>query len=241
MVRKCSTHYLKKIYEFGLELTKGEKPPDGFQYVNCYVVFDIKDENFWRKVHLVARSHMINTLDTIIYSSLVVRETVCIAFTIAVFYDLKVKAADVLNTNVTAPNHEKIKTVLGPEFGDDADKSAIIVRVLYRLMSSGSSYRAHVAQCIWELGYCFCNANFDLWMKAQYRPENRLVYYLYIFCYVDDISCIHYHSDDVLNKLNGYVLLKLRLVWSPDMCLGTKLEHMQLNNGIWTWSMRSSK
>ena len=37
-------------------------------------------------------------------------------------HDLDVKAADVLNAYVTAPNREKIWTVLGPEFGDNASE-----------------------------------------------------------------------------------------------------------------------
>ena len=49
--------------------------------------------------------------DTITYSSLVTRETVHFALTMAVLYDLEVKAADVLNAPVIAPNHEKILTV----------------------------------------------------------------------------------------------------------------------------------
>ena len=74
------------------------------------------------------------------------RETVCIALTMAVLHDLEVKAADVLNAYVMAPNHEKIWSVLGPEFGDDACKSAVIVRALYGLKSAGVSFRAYLAQ-----------------------------------------------------------------------------------------------
>ena len=70
-------------------------------------------------------------------------------------------------------------------------------------------------------------------MKAEYRPEDKLQYYLYILCYVDDIVCIHHNPDDVLNRLNGYMPLKPGLVQSPDMYLGTKLKNMQLQNSIW--------
>ena len=84
--------------------------------------------------------------DTITYSKVVTRETVYIGFTMAVLHDLEVKAADVLNAYVTAPNHEKKWTVLGPEFGDDAGKSAMIVRALWGLKSAGASFRAHLAQ-----------------------------------------------------------------------------------------------
>ena len=71
---------------------------------------------------------MTHTLDTITYSSEVTRETICISLTMVVLHDQEVKAADVLNTYVMAPNCEKIWTVLGPEFGDNAGKLAIIVR-----------------------------------------------------------------------------------------------------------------
>ena len=88
---------------------------------------------------------MTNTPDTIVYSSVVMRETVHIALTMAALHVLEVKAAEALNACVTAPNHKKIGTVLCPEFGDDAGKSAVIVREQYRLNSAGTSFRAHVA------------------------------------------------------------------------------------------------
>ena len=92
----------------------------------------------------------------------------------AALNDLEIKAANVLNAHVMAPNNEKILTVLGPEFGDDAGKSAIKDRVLYRLKSAGASFRAHLAQCMQELGHHFCDANPDLQMKAQFKPEDKL-------------------------------------------------------------------
>ena len=52
---------------------------------------------------------------------------------------------------------------------------------------------------------------------------------------------MHYHDpDDVLNKLNGYVLLKPGSIGSPNMYSGMKL-NMQLHKGIWDWSMGPSK
>ena len=48
----------------------------------------------------------------------------------ATLHDLEFKAADILNAFVMAPNKEKIWTVLGPEFEDNAGKSAFIFRML---------------------------------------------------------------------------------------------------------------
>ena len=81
-----------------------------------------------------------NGPDTITYSSVVIREKVHIALTMAALYYLEVKAADVLNTYVTTPNREKIWTVLDPEFGDDAGKSAIVAIVLHDFKSVGVVY-----------------------------------------------------------------------------------------------------
>ena len=78
-------------------------------------------------------------------------------------------------------------------------------------------------------------------MKAQYSPEDKLQYYSYMLCHMDDILCIHHDPDDAFNKLNGNVLLKPGSVRSPKMYLGTKLKCMQLCNGFWAWSMSPSK
>ena len=85
-------------------ISEGKKPPHGFQYVDCHKVFDIETVDFRRKACLVAQGHMTHTPDTITYSSLVTRETVCIAITMVVLYDLEFKAVDVLNNYVMAPN-----------------------------------------------------------------------------------------------------------------------------------------
>ena len=55
----------------------------------------------------------------------------------AALNDLEVKAADVLNNFVTAPNREKQK------FGDDVGKSAIIVRVYSRCIILSTSCTVH--------------------------------------------------------------------------------------------------
>ena len=94
---------LKIAFQIKLE---GERPTDGYWYVNFCVVFDIKMEDYGRKACLVVGGHMTNTLDVITYSSVVTRETVCIALTMVALHDLEFKASDVLNAYVIAPNKE---------------------------------------------------------------------------------------------------------------------------------------
>ena len=86
-----------------------------------------------------------------------------------------------------ASNRENMWTVLGPEFRDDAGKSALIARVIYGLKNAGAFFRTHLSQWMQESGYWSCDADPDLLMKAEYRPKHKLEYYSYILCYVEKI------------------------------------------------------
>ena len=56
----------------------------------------------------------------------------------AALNDLEVKAGDIQNAYLTAPNAEKTWTTCGPEFGADEGKKALIVRAVYGHKSSRS-------------------------------------------------------------------------------------------------------
>ena len=64
------------------------------------MVFDIKMENVIWKARFVADGHMTNAIATIMYSSIVSKETVNIALMNAVHNDLEVKSDNILNANV---------------------------------------------------------------------------------------------------------------------------------------------
>jgi hypothetical protein len=207
--------------------------PNGYQKIPCHMIFDIKMEDFRRKARLVAGGHKIEAPATITYASVVSRETVRLALTITALNDLEVKVGDVLNAYITAPVKEKVWTVLGPEFGPDAGRSAIIVRALYGLKSAGAAFRAHLASFMRQMGYSSCKADPDLWLKAVTRPDDNIRYYAYILCYVDDILCIHHDPMSVMNEINGYLPLKPSSVGDPDIYLGAKLKQTRLPNGVW--------
>ena len=86
------------------------------------MVFDIKMEDFRQKARLVAGGHITETPATIMYASVVSRETVRIALMIAPLNNLEVKLGDILNAYVHATVTEKVWTTLGPELGKDARK-----------------------------------------------------------------------------------------------------------------------
>ena len=73
------------------------------QFVKCHMIFDIKMENFRRKVRLVAGGHMTTAPAAVTYASVVSREIVRIALTLIALNDLEVKCGDVLNSYITSP------------------------------------------------------------------------------------------------------------------------------------------
>jgi hypothetical protein len=72
--------------------------------------------------------------------------------------DLDVKMADIENAYLTALITEKVWTVLGPEFGDDAGKRELIVRALYGMKSAGAAFSNHLAEFMKHLGWHPCRA-----------------------------------------------------------------------------------
>ena len=89
-------------------LKDGEVIPIGYQQVRCHMIFDIKQEDFRRKAHLVTGGHTTEAPATITYASVVSRETVRIALLLAALNGVEVKMADIENAYITAPCSEKI-------------------------------------------------------------------------------------------------------------------------------------
>ena len=150
-------------------LPSGERAPRDYQCVYCHMMFTVKMEDFRNKARLVGGRHMNEAHATVTYASVVSRETVRIVLLIAALNYLEVKTGDVQNAYIAAPVKEKVWTILGTEFGQDAGSKALIVRALYGLKSSGAAFRAHLGECMSGLGYSPCLANSDLWCKEQVR------------------------------------------------------------------------
>ena len=218
-----------------------DKLPPGYQYMDCHMIFDIKfGEGFRRKARMVAGGHMVDTPAHLTYASYVSRETVRIALTLAALNDLEVKTADIQNAYLTAPCHEKVWTKLGPEFGEDAGKRAVIVRALYGLGGSGASFVHLLANCMRHLGYKPCLADPDLWFKEDKYPDGES-YYRYMLLYCDDCLCIGLNAEAELEKLDHYFKMKPGSIGDPDVYLGTKLKPVVLPNGVVAWGLSSSK
>ena len=165
----------------------------GYQKVDCHIIWDIKlGENFRRKARLVAGGHKTDVPSSITYSSVVSRDSVRIALTIAALNGLDILACDIQNAYLTADCREKIYVIAGPEFGSEQGAILIVRKALYGLKSSGAAFRSLLASVIWDMGYRPSKADPDVWLKPATKG-NGFKYYEIILCYVDDVISISEH------------------------------------------------
>jgi hypothetical protein len=101
----------------------------GCQKISCHLVFDVKlGENFQRKARCVAGGHMTHAPSALTCSSVVSRDSVRIALTVAALNDLDMLACDIEGACLTAKCRERICVKAGPEFGSEQD-SVMIVKI----------------------------------------------------------------------------------------------------------------
>jgi hypothetical protein len=143
-------------------LENGQMATVGHQEIRCLGIYDIKMDGFAQKFRMVAGGLMTEAPATLIYASVVSRESVQIMLTIAALNHLQVKAGDIQNAYLTTPVTKKIWTRLGKDFGMDCGKKAVIVRALYGLKSAGASFRNYLADYMREMGYQSCKADPDV-------------------------------------------------------------------------------
>ena len=96
------------------------------------------------------------------YASVMFRKTVKIALMTVTLNDLEVKMGEILNAYVHTPATKTLWTTLGPEFGKDSGKTAVIVRYLNGLNSPREAFRRYLAKCKESMGYESCKADLDL-------------------------------------------------------------------------------
>ena len=204
-----------------------DEPLPGYQGI-----FTIKMEDFRRKARYIAGGHRTEAPATLTYASVVSRDTVRIALTLAALNGLEVKTSDIKIAYLTAPCAEKVWTRLGPEFGPEQGRRAIIIRSLYGLKLAGASFRNHLALCMCTLEWKPCLADPNLWMKPMMRADDNSEYYAYILLYVDDCLEISEDTTKELHALDHYFMMKKGSIRDPDMYLGAKLQLTKLPNGI---------
>lgn len=210
----------------------------GYQQITGHLVFDVKlGENFRRKARFCADGHKTETPPSITYSSVVSRDSVRIMLLIAALNQLSLKAADIQNAFLTAPNLEKVYIRAGPEFGHEEGQIFIIRRALYGLKSASAAFHAYLADKLDEIGFRSSLADPDVWLRPATAPDGTQ-YYSYVLAYVDDLLAIDLNPDAIMHQIGERFTFKNNEIKAPTNYLGARLQHRSLD-GVPMWSMSS--
>ena len=173
------------------------------------------------------------------YSSVVSRDSVCIALTIAASNDLQVMSCGIQNAYLTADCREKIWTYTGHEFGLDQGSIIFVRKELYGLKSTGAAFWAHLAETLHDISFCSTRADPDVWRRPA-KKANGKECHEYIICYVDDLLGISVDATKVLQGIQAVFKFKDDKIVRPEVFLGAQLDSMTID-GFDGWTMSSQK
>jgi hypothetical protein len=220
-------------------LPEGAPAPVGRTPIGTHLVFDVKQGTLQRKARLVADGHKTGEPDTPTYASVVSRESVRIAFTLAALNGLNVLAADCEGAYLNADSRERLYTVCGKEFGPEYQgRYAIIKRALYGSKSAAASWRGRISSIIEDLGFTMCRADNDVWMRPAVNGAGEDVYE-YVLVYSDDLLVVALHPEEITNMIDQHCKLKDGSVKPPSQYLGADVGKMLMPDGNECWWMGS--
>ena len=152
----------------------------GHQEINFHIVFDVHMD-FQLKSMFVAGGHTTEAPNTITYSSVMSRDSVCIGFLLEYLHGFYIIYIDLENDYLNAPCVEKIWFVGGDECGGGKGCVLIIFCTLYCLISTGFSCRSASVAALREIGLETTFADPNVLIRAALRPD---VYKYYEFILV---------------------------------------------------------
>ena len=115
---------------------------------------------------------MIYTPNTLTYASVVSRNSVRSALTIADLNGLDILSCDIKNAYLTAECLEKIWTCAGPDFGSESGTIMIVRMALYVLKSSSAEFCAHLDETLNGIGFLSNKADPDVWYRPAVKPND---------------------------------------------------------------------
>jgi hypothetical protein len=104
------------------ELSDDPIPPAGYAEATCHMIFDIKFD-LTRKARLVLNGAKHKVPKEMTFSSVVSRDSIRIAFTLAALNGLDILAADIQNAYLSAPTEERLYRVISRGMTFDRMKS----------------------------------------------------------------------------------------------------------------------
>ena len=125
----------------------GVSPGADFKKIKVKFVFDCKVDGC-RKGRLVAWEDMTPEPEESVYSSVATLHSLIIVVFLAELNGLNLMQGDIGNAYLKSYTQEKVYFIVGPEFGQDAGRTFIIDKALYRLCSSGLCFHERLSKVL---------------------------------------------------------------------------------------------
>lgn len=203
--RDAEIHELGCVDEYDVfdDKGKGYKPRPEYKRIRVHMIYAVKHDGRHR-ARLVAGGHLTDTPIDSVYSSVVSLRGVRMLAFIAELNGLELWVTDISSAYLETYTKEKVYIVAGPEFGNRAGHTLIIVKALYGLKSSGLRWHERLADVFRDMGFFPSKAEPDIWM----RRVDEL--YEYIGVYVDDLLIASKNPDAIINLLLSTYKFKLK-------------------------------
>ena len=144
---------------------------------------------------------------------------------------LNIMVGDIGNAYLESYTKEKVCFTTGPEFGDLAGHTFVIVKALYGLRTSGARFHEVLAKTLSKEGFVPSKADPDLWLR---KGKNC---YEYICVYVDDLLVVMHDPKAFFKILKDKYGYKLKGVGNPEYHLGGDFGHDP--DGTLYWSAKT--
>ena len=151
------------------------------------------------------------------YSSVVLLDNVRLLFIVAQLFGLQVVTADVSHAYVNAYTQEKVYSIAGPEFGENAGKPFIVEKALYGLRTSGVPWHDHASDTLRILEFKRCKAGNDIWMRDMGD------HYEFITIFVNDLIIFSKNPGALIESIEA--VYQLKGVGKPDYYNGGDIHH----------------
>ena len=114
----------------------------------------------------------------------------------------------------------------------------IVIRALYGLNSTGSSWRKAVAQVLKELDFVSTLSEPDVWIQEAVR-EGGFKYYDILFVYINDILAVLHEATDIMKEIKAFYRVKEESIKPPDIYFCANIMKVQMPHVREVWGPSS--
>ncbi len=169
---------------------------------------------------------------SVMYSSVVARDSIHLAFLIASLNDVDILSCNLENAFLNAPCCKKNWFEGGLECGEDKGKVLIVIHALYGLKSMGASWRSALADVLSSLGYELMKADLVIWIHKAVCDDG---FESYEMLFVNILSLSHWMKE-AIEEITKFYKVMDGSIKEPNIYLGANISKIQMPDGREVWS-----